>query len=210
MKQWLLDIVLPRARCKDKRSEAGIAYVEFALILPVLIALFMGSVEVTRYILVTQKTQKVAMTVADVVAQAQTISTADLANIVLAGSQIMQPYTFGASGYIIISSVTQTGTQTASNPPKISWQYTGGGSMNPAPASRIGVTGGAAILPNNIPLNSGDNIIVTEVYYNYTPLLVTNGIVGNNLIYQTGLYKPRLASLSALSMLYIPAKGEVL
>ena len=110
-----------------KRAEDGIAYLEFALMLPLLIALFMGTIEVTRYILLTQKVQKVSMTVANVVAQAQTITSADLGNIITAAGQIMQPYTFGANGYVIISSVTQTGAPGAGNPPKVNWQYTGGG-----------------------------------------------------------------------------------
>jgi len=193
-----------------RRAEDGIAYLEFALVLPVLLTLFMGAIEVTRYVLITQKTQKVAMTVADVVAQAQTISTGNLANIVDAASQIMQPYTFGNNGYVIISSVTQTGAPTVSNPPKVSWQYTGGGTMSPAPSSKIGTTGGTATLPNTLPLNAGDNIITAEVYYNYTPMIATNGILGNNLIYQVGLYKPRLGSLSTLSMLYLLEKGTML
>src|SRR5579872_3759807 len=149
-----------------KQNEEGIAYFEFALMLPLLISLFMGAIEVTRYILITQKVQKVSMTVADVVAQAQTISNADMTTIVLAASQIMQPYSFGANGYVIITSVTQNGAQTPANPPVVSWQYNGGGTMTPAPNSRIGVPGGTAVLPNNLPLNAGDNIIVTEVFYN--------------------------------------------
>jgi len=193
-----------------RRAEEGIAYFEFALLLPVLITLLMGTVEVTRYILITEKVQKVSMVVANVVAQAKSVSSADLGNIVTSAAQIMQPFTFGANGYVVISSVTQTGTQSANNPPLVSWQYGGGGTMAPAPGSRIGTTGGPATLPNNIPLNANDNIIVTEVFYNYTPLMATNGLLGNNLIYQVGLFKPRLGALSTLSMLYLLEKGVAL
>ncbi len=193
-----------------RRAEEGIAYFEFALMLPMLIALLMGTVEVTRYILITEKVQKVSMVVANVVAQAQSISNADMGNIVTSAAQIMQPFTFGANGYVIITSVTQTGTESVSNPPKVSWQYTGGGNMSPAPGSKIGTTGGTATLPNNIPLNANDNIIVTEVFYNYTPMMANNGILGSNLIYQVGLFKPRLGALSTLSMLYLLEKGVLL
>ena len=192
------------------RASEGIAAFEFAIIAPLLLTLFMGSIEVTRYVLITQKAQKTAMTIANVVAQAQAINNAALANIVDVASQIMQPYTFGANGYVIISSVTQTGVQTNLNPPKVSWQYRGGGNMNPAPGSKIGQTNGTATLPNNLPLNNGDNIIVTEVFYNYTPMIATNGILGNSTIYQVGLFKPRLGLLNVLGMLSLPEKGTIL
>src|SRR5688572_17391883 len=59
-------------------ENSGIAAVEFALLVPILITLFFGAVEVTRFILVSQKVEKLAHTVADVTAQSKTLSTAQL------------------------------------------------------------------------------------------------------------------------------------
>ena len=36
----------------------GVAYLEFAVALPFLLALFLGSVELTRYIIIVQKVEK--------------------------------------------------------------------------------------------------------------------------------------------------------
>jgi Flp pilus assembly protein TadG len=182
-----------------KRAQEGIAYLEFAICAPFLIALLMGSIEVTRYILIAQKVEKTAVTVSDVVSQASTLTTADLNTIMFAAAQVMKPYTFSNNGYVIVSSVTQTGAYTASNPPKVKWQYTGGGTW--IQPSQIGTVGGTATLPTGMTLFDKDNVIIAEVFYNYTPLVLTNGIINAHSIYKFGLYKPRLGDLSTLSAL---------
>lgn len=182
-----------------KRDQRGLAYLEFAVALPFLLVALMGSIEVTRYILIAQKVEKVAVTLSDVVSQGTTISTSDLDNIVTAASEVMRPYSFGASGFVIISSVTQTGTPDAGNPPRVKWQYTGGGTWTQT--SLVGTVGTAATLPPSISLNNKDNVIIAEVFYNYAPLIPMNGVITNTSIYKLGLFKPRLGDLSTLSAL---------
>ncbi len=184
---------------KFRKSEDGVAYLEFAITLPFLIALLMGAIEMTRYILITQKVEKVAVTIADVVSQGSTISTTDLNNIINAAQQVMLPYTFSSNGYVIITSVKQTGAYTVSNPPRVNWQYKGGGTW--AQNSQIGTTGTAAVLPNSMTLFDKDNIIVTEIFYNFQPIIATNGIIGTTSLYKVGVFKPRLGDLSTLSAL---------
>jgi Flp pilus assembly protein TadG len=193
------------------RAQEGVAYLEFAIVLPFLLALLMGSIEVTRYILIAQKLEKVAVTISDVTSQGSTISTSDLDNIITAASQVMQPYTFGANGYVIVTSVRQTGTSSGSNPPRVNWQYTGGGTWTQT--SMIGTPGSAATLPNGMTLFDRDNIIITEVFYNYQPLLSTNGVITGTSLYKVGVFKPRLGDLSTLSALPLfwqPRKGVLL
>jgi len=196
------------------RAQEGIAYLEFALCMPFLIALLMGSIEMTRYILIVQKVEKVAITISDVTSQGSTISTSDLNSIIYAASQVMLPYTFGANGYVIISSVTQTGTYSTSNPPKVSWQYTSSGANGSwIQPSQIGTVGNTATLPNGMTLFDKDNIIVSEVFYHFTPIIPTNGVIGTTSIYKIGIYKPRLGALSTLSALpyfWLPFTGAVL
>lgn len=110
-----------------RRAQEGLAYLEFAVCLPFLLALMMGSIEVGRYIIIAQKVEKTAITISDVIAQGTTITTETLDNIIFASSQVMSPYAMGASGYVIISSVKQTGTSSASNPPRVDWQYNSSG-----------------------------------------------------------------------------------
>jgi len=174
-----------------KRDEEGVAYLEFAVSLPFLMALFMGSVEVTRYILIAQKVEKSSVTISDVVAQSSTIGTAQLDLLISAVGEVMKPYSFGSNGYVIITSVTKTGTSA----PVVNWQYTGGGTW--VKPSLIGTTGGVATLPNGLTLNDKDTVIVSEVYYNYTPMTV-NQIISGRQLYKVAIFKPRLGDLKTL------------
>ncbi len=171
-------------------TDSGVVATEFALLAPILLLLFLGGFEMSRFLLIQQKAEKVAYTVTDVVTQNTTITNAQLASIVIAASQIMQPYTFGANGVVIISSVHQSGTV---NPPTVKWRYTGGGTL--LRTSQIGNVNGNATLPGGLTLNDKDNIIITEVYYRYTPMF-SGGAIGAQDIYKVTIFKPRLGALT--------------
>jgi hypothetical protein len=174
-----------------RRAQQGVAYLEFAVTLPFLLALFMGSVDATRYILIAQKLEKVSLSMADLVAQYETMSTTQLNTLILATGQVMRPYDFGANSYVVVSSITKTGT----NAPVVNWQYAGGGTM--VSASRIGATGNAATLPAGFTMVDKDNIIIAEVFYNYTSL-VAGSVMPNVLMYKMAVFKPRLGALNTL------------
>lgn len=180
---------------KFRRGQDGVAFLEFAITLPFLLALFIGAVDVTRYIIIVQKLDKATTTMSDVVAQSSTISTAELDQLVLAVQQIVLPYTFSTNGYVVITSVTKTGA----TPPSVSWQYAGGGSW--VHTSLVGTPGGAANwLPFVAPYNTMDaneNIIITEVWYNYVPLF-TNSVIPSVPISKVAVFKPRLGTLGTL------------
>jgi len=175
---------------KLARTQEGVAVVEFALCLPFLATLMLGSVEVSRYIIIHQKLEKVAFTVSDVVAQSTEVTTGGLDQLLAATQDIMNPYTFNSDGIVYITSITQT----AGSAPTVSWRYSGGGTLS-GYSSQLGTIGYAATMPNGLTLNDGDNVIVAEVYYRYEPLLGTQ-IYGSETLYKTAVYKPRLGALS--------------
>jgi Flp pilus assembly protein TadG len=176
------------------RNQQGVAYLEFALALPMLVMMFMGAVEVTRFVIMTEKVEKVAIAVSDLTAQSSTATNTGMSDIVKAAEQIMLPYTFGSGGYVIVSSITKTGTAA----PKVNWQYKGGGTMNKN--SLVGSAGSAASLPTGFTMADKENVIITEVFYNYTPLF-SGRILKSKLIYKTSFYKPRLGALTTLTSL---------
>lgn len=177
------------------KNTKGVAAIEFALALPLLVLLVFGSVEVTRYVLIAQKLDRISGTLSDVVSQSETITTAQLNQIIAATGQLMLPYNFSADGYAIISSVTKTGT----NAPVVNWQYKSTGT---AQASHVGISGGTATMPSNFTMVDKDTVIITEIFYNYTPLL-TGTIYSNSQLYSYSIYKPRLGNLTTLGW-YFP------
>ena len=184
------------------KNKEGVAYVEFAVCLPVLIALLMGAIEVSRFIIIAQKVEKTAATLSDIVSQGKTISTGELNSMIFASSQVMLPYTMGANGYVIVTSVKQTGAYSVSNPAIVNWQYTSSGVNGSwTQNSLVGTVGNPATLPSGMTLNDKDNVIVTEMFFRYQPLILSNGVISTSTIYKTSLFKPRLGDLSTLSSL---------
>jgi Flp pilus assembly protein TadG len=165
------------------------AMVEFALVLPVLMTLFYGTVEVTRYILITQKVEKLAHSVADLTAQSDTATVATLNQVLAAASDIMSPYVMGADGRIIISSLYRApnGAQAT-----INWRHEGGGTL--AAASLVGLVGATPNMQAGFVFDERENVIVAEVYYRFSPL-ISSQFFGTTTIYRAAYYKPRFGAL---------------
>ena len=73
-------------------DRCGLAAVEFALILPVMLTLYFGGVEVTNMLVANRRVTSVAYTAADLAAQAAAISNGDMTDIFAASSAILEPF----------------------------------------------------------------------------------------------------------------------
>ena len=74
------------------RDRKGVSAVEFALIAPLLIALYVGTVQATLGLSADRKLTTAASTIADLVAQSDTVNGGALADIFAAGDAVLQPY----------------------------------------------------------------------------------------------------------------------
>jgi Flp pilus assembly protein TadG len=179
--------------------EGGVAYIEFALSLSILLMLFLGSIEVTRYILIMQKLEKAVETVADVVTQADAntdpLTTAQMSALMGAVPDLMNPYTFGTNGLVVVTDISKTGTSN----PVINWQYCGGGTL--VTTSKLGSTiGGAATLPTGYTMIAGEEVVIAEIFYSYSPIIASSWTVMTaSTIYRTSLFMPRIGALTAFS-----------
>jgi hypothetical protein len=171
------------------RGRRGIAAVEFALTLPIWIVFLLGVSDGTYCLLINEKVDRISYTVTNIVTQYTTITLANLNDITTAAGELMEPFTFGNSGVVIVSSVYKPSGQN----PIIEWQYIGGGGL--VKTSQIGTTGSAPALPNGLTLNDNDNVIISEVYYNFVPLFVGADMFTSNTVYRVAIYKPRLSQL---------------
>ena len=73
----------------------GVSAVEFALLAPLMISLYLGSVEVSDGVIADRKVTLTAAALANLTAQVATISTSDMTNILDASSAIIAPYSAG-------------------------------------------------------------------------------------------------------------------
>jgi len=77
---------------KLRGDRSGVGAVEFALIAPVLIVLYMGSLEISVAMSVNKKLARAASTVADLVTQDETVNKATLASMVNVAQSVMMPF----------------------------------------------------------------------------------------------------------------------
>ena len=90
----------------------GVAALEFALILPVMVGLLLGMASVSGGVNRDRKLALLSRSLADLTSRVSSVSTADLSDMFTAGTAILQPYTDSvASTQMVISSigVTKTG-----------------------------------------------------------------------------------------------------
>lgn len=75
-----------------KQEVAGVAAIEFAIIAPIMILLFFATIEVSTALAVNRKLARVSSTLGDLITQSQTLTQADVDNIMDAASFVMIPY----------------------------------------------------------------------------------------------------------------------
>ena len=176
---------------KFRKNTKATAAVELALSFPILMLLSFGGFEVTRYILINQKISKTVSSMSDLVARAPSISAAEITQMFNAVPHLMEPYNEPADMRLIISSVVNYGAG-----PVVTWQQSGGGTK--VAASQIGVSGGAATLPDGFTLTTNENTIIAEMYYDFSPVVAPD-VVAASTVYKRRLNMPRLGSLETLN-----------
>ncbi len=96
---------LNRLMRRFRRSERGVAAVEFALILPFLLMLYMGSIEASSLFTVDRRVEVIASTTADLVARWNpnqgTITRATVGDYFRASEGIITPYATGGLKQVV-------------------------------------------------------------------------------------------------------------
>ena len=170
------------------------AIVDFALVVPILVFLLLGSMEIGRFVLLNQKLSRVAISSSDLMSQAKHAVVDDVNQIFAAAQYTMSPFDLGDEGIVFITSVSTDDSDPVS--PEISWQMSGGGSGTFI--SQVGTgEGTAATLPNGFTMEQEQNIIIAEVYYSYQPFFFSQ-VIKPKTIRQIGLHFPRLRPLHDL------------
>src|SRR4030081_1719445 len=100
--------------------EHAVWAIEFALLLPLMITLYLGGVEVSQAVSADRKTTLVAHTVGDLTAQASNVTTADMTNVLNASTAVAYP-SAAANLTVTVSSVCINSTGTVAT---IAWSKT--------------------------------------------------------------------------------------
>jgi Flp pilus assembly protein TadG len=180
------------------RDRRGVSLVEFALVVPIFSLMILGGTEIARYILLNQKLDRLATQVSDLTSQEVSVTASDLSNIFDASLNVAWPFNIQSNGVVIVSSVGWT-----NNRAQVLWQRSCPGSgcswtTTQTAASRIGTQGNVATMPTGFTVSATNtNVIVTEVYYTFTPFLWRFMPAGT--LYHIAITRPRLNDLTTIN-----------
>ncbi|AVT74804.1 hypothetical protein RPPS3_07410 [Rhodopseudomonas palustris] len=157
----------------------AVAATEFAIVVPFLLALFIGGVELANGMAISVKVSATAHSVADMVTQNTSLSTSSMQNILTGASATIAPYSISdSSGKSLLTVTVSEVSSDANGNLTLQWSQSYNGatfgsgrtslSGLTVPTSLNGTVGNAAN-PNN--QNDQVSFIVGEVSYAYTPNL---------------------------------------
>lgn len=164
-----------------RRDIRGIAAVEFALISPVLMLMFFGSIELANGMQCRGAVKAMASAAADLVSQAEKITNDDKNNIFASTSAILYPFP-ASSIKIVMTSIVEDGQGGT----KVAWSD----ALNTA-ARTVNAT---ITVPSGL-IPAGGSVILAEVTYTYeSPIgfTVTSPITMTSLAYSLPRLKDKI------------------
>ena len=182
-------------------DESGVALVEFAFSLPVLVVLSMAGLETANLALAHMRVSQIAMLVADNAARVRSsIDEADINEIMTGAELSSESLKLKANGRIFLSDLEPNGLTGSNEGQYIRWQRCWGqGSFTSSyGAANDGKTSSSMALgmgpgttaEKKIKASSGSAVMFVEVAYNYQPL-VSNTLFGAKVIRYTSAFTVR-------------------
>jgi len=169
---------LSRQIARFGQDQQGTSAVEFAMILPILLTFYLGTVELSQGIAIDRKVTLTTRTAADLVSQVASIDNSDMNNVLAASTAVIAPYD-PAPLKVTVSLVTIDSSGNA----KVTWSDTLNGSKR--------AVGSSVALPAALKVPNS-SLVWSEVSYTYKPTIgyvVTGTINLSDQIYM----RPRLS-----------------
>jgi len=155
------------------RHAEGLAALEFAIILPVMLVTLFGAVGVTSAISIDRKVTLVARTLSDLTSQNTAVTDADINNFFAIGSAMLTPYSAAqnpASGGPLKATITEIYIDPNTGAARVQWSKgdsprSVGSVLSTMPSDLIGKDASNKILSNQY-------FILSEVSYLYAPSIL--------------------------------------
>lgn len=165
---------------------SGLALLEFAFALPILLVMSLSGAEMTNYITTKMRMSQVALHLADNAARigtgsqlvAKTITEADINDLFVGANLQGGELNLQANGRIIVTSLEPTANPNTAGTYKIGWRRCYGAKTTYARQypSGSGTTGLTGLGPTGRQVTAPDNgaTMFIELYYEYKPILQTS------------------------------------
>jgi len=143
-----------RTAARMLADRSGIAATEFAVIVPVMLVMFFGTVEFSSGVAVNRKVTLMARTLSDLTSQSMSVNNTDLTGFFAASKGVMTPYPSSPT----LSTISELYVVPGSLVVRVIW------SQGSAPRG----TGSAVTIPTELKV-AGTYLIFSEVSYRYVP-----------------------------------------
>ena len=138
------------------RDNSGIAATEFAVIVPIMLVMFFGTVEFSSGVAVDRKVTLMARTLSDLTSQSVSVGDTEMTNFFAASAAIMTPY----SATPTQSTITELYVDPATLRARVQWSK---GTTPRTAGSQVAIPSALAV--------AGTYLIFSEVSYLYTPTI---------------------------------------
>jgi Flp pilus assembly protein TadG len=147
-----------------RRDSRGVAAIEFAMIVPLMLVMLFGTIEVSSGVAVKRKVTLVARTLSDLTSQSKAVVDADVTDFLAASYGIMWPYPSAP----VRATISELYIDPATSLARVQWSKgaspRGQGSTVSIPSGLISRDSSDKTLPNQY-------LIYSEVSYLYQPVI---------------------------------------
>jgi Flp pilus assembly protein TadG len=149
----------------------GIAAIEFAVIVPLMLVMFFGTVEFSSGVAVDRKVTLIARTTSDLTSQSTTVADTDMTNFFTASYAILQPYSSAPSFAPAQITVSELYVDPSTHAARVQWSRSG--TITPGNPPTVVLGTGRAVssvvaIPSALAVG-GTYLIFSEASQLYTP-----------------------------------------
>ncbi len=175
------------------RETSGLAFIEFAIGLPVFLTLILGGIETTNYTIAQLRTSQIAMTVADNAGRnPERIDEADIYEVFAGIPRVGGSLDFETHGRVVVSSIQGNGKTGSNKGQTVLWQRCYG-NLDVAPryavegdgANDDSLEGGLGSPNHRIAAGEGTAVVFVEATYDYQPLFWDRVISSPTIRYES-------------------------
>jgi Flp pilus assembly protein TadG len=153
-----------RSVARLQRDASGIAAVEFAMILPLLLVMFFGMIDVSLGVATDRKVTMVAQTLADLASRYTSVTETDFTNFFVIADAMLTPF----DKTPLVATISQVYLDPTSKTGKVQWSrgdaMLAKNAVVAVPTDLIGKDSSGNFLPNQY-------LILSQVTYAYKPII---------------------------------------
>ncbi len=189
-------------------GEKGVAYIEFALVLPILLLLFVGGLELTRFVMVNQKVDMASHGLANFLSMQDEPMDVSASVLDSAFTSLIRPFGVSEAGYRVLELRPDLPNEQADGYPLVVEEDKTSGAAGP---TRVGTEGGKVTgdVVRDIRVDSGEFLVAVETYFTYKSIvpgmanaLTALGVAPPDLegsqLYKRSVVRHRLANFELL------------